>query len=390
MRYTTPLCNDSAKQRGGRHSRASRTTRRELAHDLRTPLGGIIGLLDLIDPAGLTAEDHDRLLLARKTAETMLPMVDSMLAEPNASTCAADQVNQPFDPRALIRECVAIARAESGNAKHAFRIHAAGVLAQEVTGNALIARRIIANLLSNAVKFSPGGAIIVTARLRQRYDKAWLIVGVADQGRGIARNEWSTIFGNGTRIGAKEPGYGFGLAICKKLAAEANGRISVRSTPGRGSLFLLHLPVALAGATPAGHQPAQHQPAQHRPVLIVVPGRSRQIALQASLESSGLACVIASCPSEALDHICTAYSNGWRFGAALIDPDFCAEEYGPLANAIGILAGSGNHIPTFMMRPSRALPHLTSLGGRPLEGYLEPDAPQSVGHQIAQRLAQRV
>lgn len=383
MRYATPLCDHSAKQCEERHSRAGRTTIRELAHDLRTPLGGIIGLLDLIDPAGLSAEDNDRLLLARKTAGTMLPMVDTMLEEPFSRACAQDEAKQPFEPQTLIRECVALVRAGSGNTKNSFRIHGAGALTRTVKGNAPVARRIIANLLSNAVKFSSRGTITVTARFRQRRGETWLIVGVADQGRGIGRHEWDAIFGDGTRIGAKEPGYGYGLAICKKLAAEANGRISVRSTPGRGSLFLLHLPVEFARATSTGHLSVQD-----RTVLIVVAGRSRQIALQASLESSGLSSVLANCPSEALDHISTAYANGRQFDAAVIDSDFGPQEYAPLSDAMGILAASGNSIPTFMIRQSHGLPCPPVPGGIVFEAYLDLEKRQSVGHQITRRLAQ--
>lgn len=102
--------------------------------------------------------------------------------------------------------------------------------------------QIIVNLVSNAVRYSPDGSS-VWIRTEVEGDLAAVIV--ADQGKGIALEDQSRIFEKFERVDPSEPGgTGLGLYISRRLARAMGGDINVDSAPGRGSRFVLTLPLA--------------------------------------------------------------------------------------------------------------------------------------------------
>lgn len=134
--------------------------------------------------------------------------------------------------------------------------------------------RIIDNLLSNALRYAPGARVLVGCRRRA----GAVEIQVIDQGPGIPEAEQARIFDEFTQLpDARRPdgqGLGLGLAIVRRLAALLDHRVAVRSTPGRGTVFAVTVPLAampaqrpdaVAGrgesiATPAGaHAHAQAQ-----------------------------------------------------------------------------------------------------------------------------------
>jgi signal transduction histidine kinase len=105
--------------------------------------------------------------------------------------------------------------------------------------------QVFTNLIDNALKFTPAGGRI---SLRAVHDRDELQVAVDDTGRGIAPEEQPHIFerfyqADGARSGGDRHGAGLGLAIVREIVAAHGGRISVRSTPGRGTAFIVHLPL---------------------------------------------------------------------------------------------------------------------------------------------------
>lgn len=102
----------------------------------------------------------------------------------------------------------------------------------------------IANLLDNAVKYSPADSTI-TLRLHRFY--SYISLEVADEGIGISREEVTRIFkrfyrGNHPAVKRTE-GSGVGLYLARRILEEQGGTISVKSTAGTGSIFIVHLPL---------------------------------------------------------------------------------------------------------------------------------------------------
>ena len=113
-------------------------------------------------------------------------------------------------------------------------------------------RRVLANLVDNAVKFTPRGRVLLAVRSRRRSaGRAWRVE-VRDSGIGIAAEAQQRVFDDFEQIGNVERnlqrGHGLGLAIVRRLAAQLGIEVSLRSAPGRGSVFAFELPAAPEGA----------------------------------------------------------------------------------------------------------------------------------------------
>ena len=111
--------------------------------------------------------------------------------------------------------------------------------------------QVFMNLVDNALKFTPEGGSIVLRVVRDR-DEVQVVVD--DTGRGIPKEDVPHIFdrfyqADSARAGGQQHGAGLGLAIVHEIVAAHGGRISVRSTLGRGTAFIVRLP--LKGRKPA-------------------------------------------------------------------------------------------------------------------------------------------
>jgi signal transduction histidine kinase len=117
----------------------------------------------------------------------------------------------------------------------------------EINVDAEYIERVLNNLLDNAYKFTPdGGTIKVWARRVEQADAAGVLIGITDTGPGIPEPEQIRLFKKfqqAISIKGRRTGTGLGLVYCK-LAVEAHGgKIWVESEPGKGSTFLINLPV---------------------------------------------------------------------------------------------------------------------------------------------------
>jgi signal transduction histidine kinase len=107
--------------------------------------------------------------------------------------------------------------------------------------------RALQNLLSNAMKFSGEQRLIkIRAHTGKRRHGKEVLITVEDKGIGIEPDELKMIFEPFRRgkavISSHIPGSGLGLSLVKRIVESHNGRVSVRSIPGQGSAFTLHLP----------------------------------------------------------------------------------------------------------------------------------------------------
>jgi signal transduction histidine kinase len=114
-----------------------------------------------------------------------------------------------------------------------------------VQGDELRLRELFLNLVDNAVKYSrPGGTVEMTLTVASGYAK----VSITDHGIGIAQEDLARIFDRFYRTddarAHTKKGTGLGLAICAWIAESHNGRIEVQSEMGKGSTFVVILPLA--------------------------------------------------------------------------------------------------------------------------------------------------
>lgn len=232
---------------------------RGITHDLKNPLGGARGHLQLIE-AGIV-DDPERVQRGVNRADraigTALEIIKDLLDLSKAEAGELSLSREPTDLAGVVREAVEDQQAAAERAGLDFQLDTADGLPALYTDPRRV-REIVRNLVSNARKYTPkGGSITVCVRASDDRGadgngQRGLRVDVVDTGRGIAPEEHENIFREFSRLeteGAAE-GTGLGLAISRHTARLLGGDVTVASEVGRGSTFTLQLPLRASEGTP--------------------------------------------------------------------------------------------------------------------------------------------
>ena len=172
--------------------------------------------------------------------------------------------------------------------------------------DAVLLHNMLANLVSNAVRYTNRGGILVACRRRGGHVE----IQVFDTGIGIATDQLPNVFREFYQIGNaardREQGLGLGLAIVQRTAALLGATLTVRSVPGRGSLFSVTLPVMRGRAAPiGGAADERYAPAAagRRPKTILVVDDDREVldSMQTLLRAWGHTVVAAQSCEQAVD-----------------------------------------------------------------------------------------
>lgn len=212
-------------------------------HDLRQPVMAMGLQAEVLRHQLNAGEDMARVLntvAALSRAQLALEGLTDQLLEIGRIEAAADPVSPVAVALApLLNE---FAR-QAGSGRVRVRCPASAVVWTDLVA----LRRILGNLVDNALKFTPRGRVLLACR--QRGD-SWRIE-VRDAGIGIAPEAQERVFGDFEQIGNVERnlqrGHGLGLAIVRRLALRLGVEVSLRSAPGRGSVFAFLLPAAPPG-----------------------------------------------------------------------------------------------------------------------------------------------
>jgi two-component system sensor histidine kinase BaeS len=226
----------------------------DVAHELRTPLTNIQGHLEALRDGVLPAEPAT-LASLHDEASRLGRLVADLESLARAEAAGFSLERAPCDLAAVARDVAA----ELDDRFRAKGISLALALAPaEVLGDADRLAQVARNLLSNALKYTPAGGHARVATVRDS-DRA--ILEVTDDGPGIAGQDLAHVFdrfwrGSNT---AGVSGSGIGLTVARELARAHGGDLVARSELGRGSTFILTLPLAHAPAAAARQKPLMDQ-----------------------------------------------------------------------------------------------------------------------------------
>ncbi len=212
-----------------------------LSHELRTPLNAILGYAQLMGQNGLLdSQARAQARVMQRSARHLSGLIDGLLdiAKIEAGRLHLEREEVRLDE--FLEQLAGMVRIDAEAKGLAFGMILPDVRPTAVYTDEKRLRQILINLLSNAIKFTPAGA--VTFRFGYRGPIATFEV--ADTGPGIAPDDLERIFNpfeRGSGAAGPVPGTGLGLTICKMLSGVMGGQITVRSTPGGGSVFRLKL-----------------------------------------------------------------------------------------------------------------------------------------------------
>ena len=232
-----------------------------MSHDIRTPINGIMGMLDIAEE---NFEDQARvrdcLTKMRGAASHLLSLVNDVLDMSKIESGSMKLLNNPFDLRVLLQACCDIVEGQIIERNLTFTKQIGPFWHPYLVGSELHVRQVLINILSNAVKYTPDGGTIRFCAKETLYEEGLvhLRIEITDNGIGMSEEFLQHIFEPFTQEQRSSrthyKGTGLGMAITKKLVDQMHGSLDVESEPGKGSTFIVRLSLPLG--TPPKAEPS--------------------------------------------------------------------------------------------------------------------------------------
>ncbi|MBN8441297.1 MAG: response regulator [Thauera sp.] len=285
------------------------------SHDLRQPMHALGLFIWELRQQPLDPRLHQLVKHIAASAEAMENLLDSLLDISRLDAGVLNPVKRPFAAHPLLERIAASHRpsAEDRGLRLILRPSPWWVLSDPV-----LFERIATNLVSNAIRYTPSGCILIACRRRGSH----LRIEVRDSGVGIAPDAHDIIFQEFIQLDnaerALDRGLGLGLPIVRRLAELLEHPLSLRSAPGRGSVFAIELPLAPEGpeTVPSGDE---RLPGDLKGVRIALVDDDPLAlnGMQSLLESWGCDVFATESHTEILAHL-----GGGQWKPALVISDF--------------------------------------------------------------------
>lgn len=228
-----------------------------MSHEIRTPINAILGMNEMIIR---TAEDNEVAGYAeniRNSGKTLLALINDILDFSKIEAGDLPIIPVDYNLGTLIFDCFHAVnmRAEEKGLKMILKVDE--FLPTTLNGDEGRIRQIVTNLLTNAVKYTKEGNVTLKVkgvyRSEELFDLSFM---VEDTGIGIAEEDMDQLFTAFKRFDEKKnrniEGTGLGLAISERLATRMDGKISVMSEIGKGSVFTVSIPQKVVNRNPIG------------------------------------------------------------------------------------------------------------------------------------------
>ena len=232
-------------------SRAKTQLLSKVSHELRTPLGGILGYAELMQGhtfGQLNQKQNKAITEIMDSAEYLGTMVNELLDEAQLRSNTATLIEKNFSPFKLVQAATSGMDILAKKKGLMFSMQIDPNLPEEIYGDDRRIRQIIINLIGNAIKFTKEGSVRLTVA---RTDDGHWEIRVTDTGIGIPKAAQATIFEPFKQVNPSitrdNRGVGLGLSITKQLVDLMHGRIVIESASGKGSTFVVLLPINITG-----------------------------------------------------------------------------------------------------------------------------------------------
>ncbi len=216
------------------------------SHELRTPMNGIMGMINLLKTTDLTPDQHEYAEAVTQCANDLLTIINDLLDLSQIEARKLSLSDEPFDVRESLKSVVKLLRVRATSKGLALAYEIDSRLPRYIYGDSVRFRQILTNLIANAVKFTPTGQVNV--RLRPDESGSVINCDVIDSGIGVEESVKERIFeaffqADGTTR-RHFGGTGLGLTICKQLVEIMGGRIGIyNNRPLPGATFWFELPL---------------------------------------------------------------------------------------------------------------------------------------------------
>ena len=299
-----------------------------MSHEIRTPMNAVMGvaaILALSSP--LTAKQREFIQTLKTSADALLSLINDLLDIAKIESQSIELELIPFFVPELLADVVGMM--EVAAREKELSIHSSidcGCVSERLfIGDPARLRQILLNLCGNAVKFTQSGTVTIGVMCEptSQKDIEHLIFKITDTGIGIPAPMLGTIFTKfiqaDSSISRKYGGTGLGLTITKELVEFMRGKITVTSELGKGSEFIVSIPLQRAAQkTPKPSAdavlPAPTSPQDAR-ILLVEDNPANALVATTFLQQFGYTYDVAANAAEALDRL----EKGASYGVILMD-----------------------------------------------------------------------
>lgn len=219
-----------------------------ITHDIKAPAASISGFIELLKGGHLDRQMQLYIDNIGTSARHLLNLVGALLDYHRLDAGKVEPHPVPFCPNRLVADCVEAMKPQAAEKGLEIRVRADDEkLDRMYKGDTFRIKQIIDNLTGNAIMYTAEGSITVTVDMEARTVDGWqwIKICVNDTGRGMTREESERVFKAFTRLSDAQgtEGVGLGLAITKELVEILGGKIKLVSEKGKGSCFIVFLPL---------------------------------------------------------------------------------------------------------------------------------------------------
>lgn len=300
-----------------------------VSHEVRTPLNGVMGMLDMLKSLPLDGQQREYADEAWNSARSLTALINDILDFSRMDAGKVELETIDFNLRHVIEEVMTMLAISARAKSLALGYAMADGVPERIKGDPTRLRQVLVNLLGNAVKFTEQGEVSLRVRLDETApgpNELRLMFEVSDTGMGMDAAALENVFDSFTQADRsttrKYGGTGLGLAICKQLVELMKGQITVRSEPGAGSTFSFSMHCYTADAS----DETQRLPLLNRQRVLVVDGSEVvRSFVESAVHGDGGRCVAVSNGAMAITAMEEALAHNDPYRLVVMEAGVCDE-----------------------------------------------------------------
>lgn len=303
-----------------------------MSHELRTPMAVVMGFADIILQESEDQRVHERIAVIQRNGEYLLNLLNDILDLSRVEAGAVVLEHSQCDLPVFLRDLHEMMQVRAREAKRPLTFELPEFLPATITTDVARLRQILVNIIGNGIKFSPHGDVCVRVAMTRLQTREAIRFEIADTGIGMKADHQQKLFQPfsqaSEKIAREFGGTGLGLSICKRLVDSLGGELKLDSEWGKGSTFVVTIPVDPIGSDIAisidakiDRQTTTTEDVELLDARVLLADDMRDVRYVAKhfLQKAGCEVTVVENGREAVDAIVQAAQAGKPFDLAIID-----------------------------------------------------------------------